>query len=251
LDEMGDGILGSTDIRAAKTSSGGCAVVLSEESPHGYYESATIRSLGETLVSESGGAIGAMVNSGVLSGAEARQMTESVVRHALGSEEPAARGLGRLCDEGRLSLVGRSGFDNALRTCLLLGDPATVVKTPPSAKVSSGAGQAAVVDRSSERSPATELDKSDGKYAPIWQMLSPGAGRTASQGAASKGPALVLKATMVDGGTPFAIVETSEGRQRLVKAGDHVGGAQIVAINPGSIVLQTPTSRLDIKLRGR
>ena len=195
------------------------------------------------------GVIGAIVNSGMMSIADAREMAEGIVSSALVSANTQPASLGQLLDLGRLSLVGQRGFESALRTCSLLGDPATVLKAPPFEEAAASPGPVGHVRERKAKGTGGEPGAKS-KYALIWQVLSR---RSGGPGAPSGIPLpdLVLKATMVDRAEPCAIIQQANGNQRLVKVGDHIGGAEVIAINPGSVALVFDGRQMKIELHKR
>ncbi|MEW6358025.1 MAG: C25 family cysteine peptidase [Planctomycetota bacterium] len=251
IDRTGDGLLRTGSASLGKSRSDGGALLISAETPHGYYASPTVRSLAEDMVCGRGGAIGAIVAAGPMTGEDARLATEGIVEAALNPAAAALRGLGSLLDVGRLALAGQDEFDAALRTSLLLGDPATILKTPPAAEEKPLTGGKTGTDRTAGQSPLFPDDRQS-KYALIWEVLAPQSGKPVKDSPAdATAIAIVVKATMVGGQTPYAIVQLGSGPQKLVKVGDLIGGAQVVAIEAGSLLLDINGKRLKIQIRPR
>jgi hypothetical protein len=53
-----------------------------------------------------------------------------------------------------------------------------------------------------------------------------------------KPPPVTLKGTMVEPGFVFAVFRTQDGRQRTVRVGEEVEGAELVGVTPGAAVLR-------------
>ncbi|MEW6356547.1 MAG: C25 family cysteine peptidase [Planctomycetota bacterium] len=221
-------------------------LLVSVEAPHGYYHSPTIRSLGETLLCGQEGVIGCVVNSGLLNEGDAALVAETVAHAAASGPDP---NLGGLLDVSRLLLAGRNGWPTALRACLLLGDPAAVLRTPPPTESLSGTRTARKDDGASPQAAAPDAWGEDSPYALIWQVLAPKARTGAGAvGHPSGTPSIVVKATMVDAAASSSIVQDASGRQRLVRVGDRIDGAEIVAIRSGGIVVRFDGLELEIEI---
>ncbi|NOZ20401.1 MAG: hypothetical protein GXP25_04850 [Planctomycetes bacterium] len=222
----------------------GTALLISVEAPHGYFHSPTIRCLGEALAGKREGAVGCIVNSGVLSEDDAALMTRTAIT---GPD----RDLGSRLDAGRLSLAGQNGWQTALRACLLLGDPANVLKMPSPDQTPAAPRSARKDEAPPSRMAMPDDWREDSPYALIWQVLAPKAGGGMGAAPSAGAPVLILKATMVDAAAPCAIVQDGSGRQRLVRVGDRVDGAEIVAIRTGGIVVKVGGHELEITIAKR
>ena len=244
-----DGLVSPREV-ATLRSQGGTPLLISPAIAHGYYASPTVPCLTESLMSGRGGISGGIVNSGLMDAGDALLMTRAVLQAGLSATADAPQGFGALLDVGRLSLAGRRSLKDALRTCLLIGDPATVLKAP------SLAGPA-VAPRRGRRDGAsgtvTGIDDggADSAYALIWQVLAQGKEPEKEDAGTPAGLDVTLKATMVDTARPFAVVCLGNGRQRLVRVGDRIEDAEVVAIQSSAVVLRIGGRTVTITLRQR